>query len=706
MALAVYTSAAFSTASGLAVGASAEIEVRRESDGALASIFSDVDGTTPLANPFNADSEGRFAFYASGIAGGYRVKVTKGAEVHTLRHQAIGTAAQVDYGAAGKAVLEASAVADALGAVKRSPVARSSNTILGAADIGQLIVATGTFTQTLTAAATLGPGWWIPYRNDGAGVVTFDPNGAELIDGATTLELQAGQTAVIFCDGIGFKTVGRLALPTSAVITTRQTARLGAVDSSGYANFLGAGAGLNFNIDASPTPLVLDFAAGAVDFTSTISADASNQGSLAASNTNFVHATHVNAASVTWGSALVPPQYGYAFDRTQGALLNFNGTDASTTMLDDFGNTWTANGNAQLDTAQFKFGSSSLLLDGTGDYITSTNFTTLGDGSWEMSCWFRVNALPGVGVAYDILGAMNATGNGARVQMFNQAGTTKLFYYGSSNGTSTDIINGIGGSNTTWAAGTWYKIRFVFDALAGTYRAYLSVNGAAETQDHSTSSTARICAITMFRVGANESGVQGFNGWIDAVRFVRCAPKTGTETPAAVAPAITDYPVHFFSIPAMTMYEVTSASGSAGTNPGMTARNRVFVGEQDTNGSAVTATRCYALRGEYESVVIGLVAGGADTFSHNIGVPPHDVQVMGAPRTPVQGWHIGDWLEVHRPFTEAGNHWGVGRGVSRNVLTLNGGGSGWRGPVKAGTHVSFSFASALWNFRVTAKRGW
>jgi hypothetical protein len=97
MALAVYTSAAFSTASGLAVGASAEIEVRRESDGALASIFSDVDGTTPLANPFSADSEGRFAFYASGLDGGYRVKVTKGAETYTLRHQAIGTAAQRDF---------------------------------------------------------------------------------------------------------------------------------------------------------------------------------------------------------------------------------------------------------------------------------------------------------------------------------------------------------------------------------------------------------------------------------------------------------------------------------------------------------------------------------------------------------------------------------------------------------------------------------
>jgi len=39
--------------------------------------------------------------------------------------------------------------------------ARTSNTILGAADVGTLIAITsGTFTQTFTAAATLGSGWF------------------------------------------------------------------------------------------------------------------------------------------------------------------------------------------------------------------------------------------------------------------------------------------------------------------------------------------------------------------------------------------------------------------------------------------------------------------------------------------------------------------------------------------------------------------
>lgn len=86
---------------------------------------------------------------------------------------------------------------------------RSSNTILGVPDAGTLIVATGTFTQTFTAAATLGAGWQILYRNDGSGAITLDPNGAETIDSAATVVLDPGQSCLIVCTGAGFVTIGR-----------------------------------------------------------------------------------------------------------------------------------------------------------------------------------------------------------------------------------------------------------------------------------------------------------------------------------------------------------------------------------------------------------------------------------------------------------------------------------------------------------------
>lgn len=56
----------------------------------------------------------------------------------------------------------------------------------------------------------------------------------------------------------------------------------------------------------------------------------------------------------------------------------------------------TANGDAQVDTAQSKFGGASLLLDGTGDYLeaqyTSSALGTEDDFTWEG--WFRITAFP------------------------------------------------------------------------------------------------------------------------------------------------------------------------------------------------------------------------------------------------------------------------------------------------------------------------
>ena len=88
-------------------------------------------------------------------------------------------------------------------------IARSSNTILGVSDFGKTFAATSTFTQTLTAAATLGDGWTVCYRNAGTGAITIDPNSSETIDGATSIVLQPGEACVIVCNGSAFHTIGR-----------------------------------------------------------------------------------------------------------------------------------------------------------------------------------------------------------------------------------------------------------------------------------------------------------------------------------------------------------------------------------------------------------------------------------------------------------------------------------------------------------------
>jgi hypothetical protein len=495
-------------------------------------------------------------------------------------------------------------------------------------------------------------------------------------------------------------------LPSKPII--RQAVRLGATDSSGYSALISAGAALNFNVDATPTNAVLDFAAGSTDYTATLTADATNQGSLVASNINYITADYVSSSSVTWGNYLIPPQYGYAFDRTQAALLNFEGSDASTTMLDDFGNTWTASGNAQIDTAQFKFGSSSLLLDGTGDYVTNSNFPGVGEGSWELSMWFRINALPGVGLTNILFSAFgSAVYNGFALGIYNNAGTSKLVISLSSNGSSFDIANSAVGTNTTWTLNQWNKVRLVFDALAGTYRIYLSLNGAAETQDYTISSTSRIAASTACRIGDSFTTGNAFNGWIDGFRFIRAATVTGTETPSASAFTVTSQPIHFFSISKMTMYEVTAASSSAGVNPTLTARNRVFVGECDTNGTVVTAVRNYAYQGRYTSDDFTVAGATLYTKSHNIGTVPkvHRVFLVSLNSTNA-GHQQGQIIDITSYYDATGvrhqNSYFEGRNVVKVITATNP--VGTINGTTGATGLTFQYADI--RYRIECQRGW
>jgi hypothetical protein len=103
--------------------------------------------------------------------------------------------------------------------------ARTSNTVLSHGDFGKCIdVTSGTFSQTFTAAATLGDGWRVGIRNTGSGVVTLDPNGSETINGSTTLVLNQGDSCVIVCDGSNFKTESMSRAPTRQVFLSGSSA--------------------------------------------------------------------------------------------------------------------------------------------------------------------------------------------------------------------------------------------------------------------------------------------------------------------------------------------------------------------------------------------------------------------------------------------------------------------------------------------------
>jgi hypothetical protein len=121
--------------------------------------------------------------------------------------------------------------------VDKATLSKSAGYTVIAADYGALIKCTSSFTLAFTAAATLGDKFKFFVRNDGTGLITFDPNGSETVDGATTKILYPGDACEVFCDGSNFKTVGKTL--DSATFST-----------AGYVTFAG-GLIVQFGIDSS-----------------------------------------------------------------------------------------------------------------------------------------------------------------------------------------------------------------------------------------------------------------------------------------------------------------------------------------------------------------------------------------------------------------------------------------------------------------------
>lgn len=79
---------------------------------------------------------------------------------------------------------------------------KTANYTVVAGDAGKIINCTaGTFTVSLTAAATLGAGFNCTIWNTGSGTITIDPSGAETIDSFATRVLAAGEGCQIVCNG-------------------------------------------------------------------------------------------------------------------------------------------------------------------------------------------------------------------------------------------------------------------------------------------------------------------------------------------------------------------------------------------------------------------------------------------------------------------------------------------------------------------------
>lgn len=99
-------------------------------------------------------------------------------------------------------------------------------TVIGT-DRGVVLLCNGTFTVSLTAAATLGDGFTFAVVNIGTGVITIDPSSTEQIDGASTKIIKANTSSIITTNGTAFYSVG------GSSVSAYTGANIAVFDSSG-----------------------------------------------------------------------------------------------------------------------------------------------------------------------------------------------------------------------------------------------------------------------------------------------------------------------------------------------------------------------------------------------------------------------------------------------------------------------------------------
>jgi hypothetical protein len=190
--------------------------------------------------------------------------------------------------------------------------------------------------------------------------------------------------------------------------------------------------------------------------------------------------------------------------------LHCDGADTSTTFTDSSPSAHTVapNGNAQIDTAQSKFGDASALFDGTGDYLLldgSADFA-FGTVDFVVDFWLRFNALPGATLLlYD--SRPSGGGAGTPYPLIGAAATTGRLIYGN----NTSFING----TTTLTTGVWHHVAAV--RQSGVTRLFL--DGVQESTDLTDGSNFQNPASRpAIATSGSSVGTTTLNGWLEEIR--------------------------------------------------------------------------------------------------------------------------------------------------------------------------------------------
>jgi len=228
----------------------------------------------------------------------------------------------------------------------------------------------------------------------------------------------------------------------------------------------------------------------------------------------------LNLSSNKWGVSVVEEWNsgsitGDEYYNSCSLLMHFSGSNGSTTFIDNSPNnlTATSNNGADISTVQSKFGGSSLLLDGTNDYLSiPSNVVFNLTGNYTIEFWAYSSNFGGGGYLHrGFYSTSSQTWSGLSFSIRGIGGTIRFYFYATTN-VNEQYIDATVPSNNAWhhfamvKSGTTGRV-FIDGTLAGTIA---SLNTPADSSQ-------------TLRIGVWDYNITSeyFNGYIDELRITK-----------------------------------------------------------------------------------------------------------------------------------------------------------------------------------------
>jgi len=222
------------------------------------------------------------------------------------------------------------------------------------------------------------------------------------------------------------------------------------------------------------------------------------------------------SATLDATTATITPHQFTAFDDVKGSFGAYpSGAATATFSLGaDAHPTFTAFGDAQLSTAQKKFGTSSLLLDGTGDYVKSSA-NNLQDANFTVEFWIYTSNRLQDAYLWD-----GQVANSGLALAITSLGKVRII--------KDNTI--LGTYNHNLSDNTWHHIALVANStlltvwIDGSPRGQATISGGLGSYPNQP-----------YYIGSRHNETAFFNGYIDEFRATNTSLYTSTFTPATSA---------------------------------------------------------------------------------------------------------------------------------------------------------------------------